>query len=215
MTEDEYAECDPMYGAVKKSLPSLVRVSIPHVQRTFKLGFNRTQRILETLVEHGHLAWNSTTGKFSLPVAAPQNGDSRLSNAQALAQRLSEVAASIRSDDPDSAHDCEKAVTELRRLHQLIFTPHTVDFVRAVEAEAAYQREKWGTDHDGGKTDADWFWLIGHLAGKALNKPEKQLHHIITTAAACLNWHAARTGADTRMRPGIMPPVTDGGNHNA
>lgn len=35
----------------------------------------------------------------------------------------------------------------------------------------------------------------------------KLLHHIITTAAACLNWHAARTGADTRMRPGIATPA--------
>lgn len=70
MTEDEFRAMDPLYDSVKKSLPSLVRVSIPHVQRTFKLGFNRTQRILEALVDHGHLAWNATTGKFSLP---PQN----------------------------------------------------------------------------------------------------------------------------------------------
>ena len=98
-------------------------------------------------------------------------------------------------------------------------TPHTADFIEAVKLEAAHQRKRWGTDHDVGKTDADWFWLIGFLAGKAINPlttPEKRLHHIITTAAACLNWHAHRTGADTRMRPGIAPPegidsITTGG----
>lgn len=134
-----------------------------------------------------------------------------MSTAQGLAQRMTEVAASIRRDDPDSAYDCEKAAAELHRLHQLIYNPHTADFVRAVEAEAVFQREKWSADHDVGKTDADWFWLIGYLAGKAINKPEKQLHHIITTAAALLNWHAARTGAHNGMRPGIMPPDTDAG----
>lgn len=95
---------------------------------------------------------------------------------------------------------------EVERLRAERDTPHTLDFIKAVELEALYQRERWAAEHDAGKTDADWFWLIGHLAGKALHKPEKQLHHIITTAAACLNWHAMKTGADTRMRPGIESP---------
>jgi hypothetical protein len=99
------------------------------------------------------------------------------------------------------------------------------DFVRAVVLEAAHQRERWGTEHDAGKTDADWFWLIGYLAGKALWNPgdmgdmvaafvgddaagakallEKKLHRIITIAAAAANWHLARSGVDSRMRPGI------------
>lgn len=97
---------------------------------------------------------------------------------------------------------------ENSRLSGLINNPHTADFLEAVRLEAAHQRERWGSDHDSGKTDAAWFWLVGYLAGKALHKPEKQLHHIITTAAACLNWHAARTGVDTRMRPGIEEPAT-------
>jgi hypothetical protein len=41
------------------------------------------------------------------------------------------------------------------------------------------------------------------LAGKVINKPEKALHHIITTAAACLNWHSAKLGTHNKMRPGI------------
>lgn len=82
-------------------------------------------------------------------------------------------------------------------------TPEIHDFLVAVEREALHQRDRWGVNHDAGKADSDWFWLIGFLAGKALHKPEKMLHHIITTAAACLNWHAARVGAHTAMRPGI------------
>jgi hypothetical protein len=99
----------------------------------------------------------------------------------------------------------ESRVTELEtenaRLVALINNPHTNSFLDAVRLEAAHQRERWKADHDAGKTDADWFWLIGYLAGKALHKPEKQLHHIITTAAACLNWHMARTVGND-MRPG-------------
>ena len=103
---------------------------------------------------------------------------------------------------------------EVARLNTLINNPHTNDFLEAVRTEAAHQRERWGADHDAGKDNSDWFWLLGYLGGKALQSAnlaghvqhEKSLHHIITTAAACLNWHAARTGASTVMRPGIEPP---------
>lgn len=113
------------------------------------------------------------------------------------------------------ASGCVKTVTaeEYNRLYALIHNPHTTDFLEAVRTEAAFQREHWKAEHDAGKDDADWFWLVGYLAGKALHKPEKQLHHIITTAAACLNWHMART-VGTDMRPGtaepsLPPPVGD------
>ena len=75
-------------------------------------------------------------------------------------------------------------------------TPELIDFREAVVIEAAHQRERWGSNHDADKTAADWFWLIGYLAGKALHadkagETDKLRHHIITTAAACANWHAA------------------------
>lgn len=83
---------------------------------------------------------------------------------------------------------------ENMRLVNLINNPHTNSFLDAVRLEAAHQRERWAADHDAAKTDADWYWLIGHLASKAVYRiRDKQLHHIITTAAACLNWHMART----------------------
>lgn len=119
-----------------------------------------------------------------------------------------------------TARMLDSAADELERLHGLLNTPHTADFMQAVALEAAHQRERWGTQHDAGKEDSDWFWLLGYLGGKALNSAkayeasdcsdakahEKSLHHIITTAAACLNWHAARSFASNVMRPGIDPP---------
>lgn len=101
--------------------------------------------------------------------------------------------------------------TALIAAEERLNTPEIHDFAKAIVLEAAHQRERWGTDHDGGKTPADWFWLIGYLAGKALNSVaakdhDKALHHVITTAAACANWHAAMLG-QTNMRPGIEPPA--------
>lgn len=103
----------------------------------------------------------------------------------------------------------QKRNTDLCAQLATLNTPEIHDFIVAVEREAKHQRLRWGSDHDAGKADADWFWLIGYLAGKALHKPEKQLHHIITTAAACLNWHAAKLGTHTGMRPGIEPPAEE------
>lgn len=110
------------------------------------------------------------------------------------------------------------AAEKIEHLDGLINSPHTTEFMEAVKLEAAHQRERWGSQHDAGKADTDWFWLIGYVAGKAVSKPEKQLHHIITTAAVCLNWHMNKT-VGTDMRPGIAEPrgfdsqTNPGGNH--
>lgn len=102
---------------------------------------------------------------------------------------------------------------ERDRLKALVNMPGTDDFLESVRTEAAHQITRWGAEHDAGKTHADWFWLIGYLGGKALTSAikgnrEKALHHVITTAAACLNWHRAITGVSTAMRPGIADPET-------
>lgn len=104
----------------------------------------------------------------------------------------------------------EALAEEVARLVASINTPETVDFIRGVTLEATHQRERWGTDHDAGKTPPDWFWLLGYLAGKALTAQlagdvDKARHHIITTAAACANWHLHTMGK-TNMRPGIDTP---------
>lgn len=96
---------------------------------------------------------------------------------------------------------------ELARLRAILSTPGTEDFVQDLEIEAAHQIDRWGSAHDAGKSDADWFWLIGFLAGKALHDVRgKKAHHIIATAAALLNWHRAVMGDSNYMRPGIAPP---------
>lgn len=97
--------------------------------------------------------------------------------------------------------------------HALLNTPETKDFLQGVALEAAHQRERWGNDHDSGKTPFDWVFLIGHLATRAAmqfvaSNLDKALHHAITTAAACANWHAAMQG-QCNVRPGIGAPKED------
>lgn len=103
-------------------------------------------------------------------------------------------------------------VNEVERLDRLLNSPELLDFMKGVPLEAAHQRERWGSEHDAGKTPLDWFWLIGYLAQKAayaqiLGDSDKAKHHTISTAGALANWHAAIIGADTSMRPGIMAPA--------
>jgi hypothetical protein len=90
---------------------------------------------------------------------------------------------------------CSRGIrAERDKLLQTINTPELVDFAKAVHLEAVHQRERWGVQNtNAGKTDEDWFWVIGYLAGKALHSAkagnkEKLLHHLITTAAALNNW---------------------------
>lgn len=108
-------------------------------------------------------------------------------------------------------------ISELRAradlLNDIVNHPQRDDFLRAVSTEAEHQRQRWPSDHDAGKTPADWFWLVGYLAGKALHAHsvgdrEKAEHHVITTAAACANWHRGMFGL-TNMRPGIEPPPAE------
>lgn len=81
-----------------------------------------------------------------------------------------------------------------------INTPEVHHFLRAVAIEAAHQRERWKAT-DPIKDEADWYWLIGWLGGKAVTDPhepddkrtpqERKLHRIITVAAAAYNWHSS------------------------
>jgi hypothetical protein len=103
------------------------------------------------------------------------------------------------------------AEAKVAELEGKLNAPELISFREGVVLEAAHQRERWGSEHDDGKTPADWFWLVGYLAGKALaahisGNTEKALHHTISTAAALANWHAAILGK-TGMRPGIMKPA--------
>jgi len=96
---------------------------------------------------------------------------------------------------------------ERDRLHALINTPETASFLEGTRIEVAHQVEKWGTVHDRAKEPADWFWLVGYLAGKALRAHlygdrEKALHHCISTAAVLANWHTHIAVGASAMTPG-------------
>ncbi len=128
-----------------------------------------------------------------------------------------------------------KLVSTNQAMHCLLNAPELFDFRDAVVREAAHQRVRYGAAHDQGKTSADWFWLVAHLASKAMTSikeaeciaqmmpaeggnartvleaslrrhRERSIHHIVTTAAALANWHAALIDADHTMRPGISTP---------
>lgn len=99
---------------------------------------------------------------------------------------------------------------ENARLQEVLNTPEVNNFLDGVTLEAQHQRERWGAAHDAGKGPLDWFWLIGYLAQKAADahmsgNQDKALHHCISTAAALANWHAAISGTNQNMRPGIGP----------
>lgn len=75
---------------------------------------------------------------------------------------------------------------ENAELRAIINTPENDDFIAGIAREAEHQRRRW---NDEGKTDWDWFWLIGYLSQKAATDKKKRKHHIITTCAALMNWH--------------------------
>lgn len=105
-----------------------------------------------------------------------------------------------------------KAQAERDALLAKINTPELRDFARGVVLEAVHQREKWGAEHDAGKAPQDWRNLLAYLSQKVIDAldrgdTDKAVHHTITTAAACANWHAAISGASTVMRPGFADPA--------
>lgn len=106
-----------------------------------------------------------------------------------------------------SRADLMQLKDERDRLHALVNSPETLRFLEGVRLEVAHQVEKWGTVHDRAKEPADWYWLVGYLAGKALSahiagNTEKALHHCISTAAVLANWHTHIACGSGLMTPG-------------
>jgi hypothetical protein len=129
-------------------------------------------------------------------------GEIALTKAQAI------HIAGLPADVEDQLAQLTARVGELE---MVLNTPETEDFFKGVPLEAAHQRVRWPSEHDASKTPADWFWLVGYLAGKCLashiaGNTDKALHHTISTAAALANWHCAIKGTGD-MRPGIDTPV--------
>jgi len=95
--------------------------------------------------------------------------------------------------DQADAPDVRKVCEALREFDLIASQPITKDFLDGVTAEATFQRAKFAKD-DVSKQPQDWFWLVGYLGGKALRghlekDRLKALHHTISVAAACANWH--------------------------
>ncbi len=142
----------------------------------------------------------------------------RLEN-ERLAQRVREAEEAAKragwdldTSTADFLGTNERLTRERDALSLLLNTPEVDDFDRAIPLEAAHQVQRWGVKHDSGKEPADWFWLVGYLAGKALTAHllgniDKAKHHTISTAAALRNWHAHIRSGNTLMRPGIEEPI--------
>ena len=81
---------------------------------------------------------------------------------------------------------------ERDRLKAMINSPELHRFLLAVRIEAIHQVERWGTAHDRAKRPADWFWLVGYLAGKALHAVAENGYR-----------PALRRDVETRDRPGV------------
>lgn len=148
----------------------------------------KAKKILKRLCERGIL-------RMSIPVRLDDDEDMVLS-------RIIDRAADKGLTDPERV--------ELNRLRALINSPQTEDYTSAVVMEAAHQQERWGSEHDTGKSSEDWIFLIGFLLGKGAQAfksgdTKKGLHHIISSGAAGLNWHRQVTGLGSGVRPGIDP----------
>ena len=90
----------------------------------------------------------------------------------------------------------DELIGRVEALETLVDQPGVTDFLVDVQREAAHQLLRWGPAHDRNKTAADWFWLVGYLAGQALHAEtngdqEKARHHTISTGAALFHWFAA------------------------
>lgn len=100
--------------------------------------------------------------------------------------------------------ELEKRLLEAQAVYD---GPLVDEWVDGVRKEAAHQVVRWGTEHDEGKDPEAWFWLLGRLAGKAVDAARrgdlaKALHHTISSGAVLLNWHARLKAAGTLFRPG-------------
>lgn len=131
-----------------------------------------------------------------------------LSTASNYARALRKIGAA--DYDAGSMRQCvikeaalmlERQQMEIERLHRLVNTPLTAPFLDAVRYEAAHQVTRWAAD-DVQKTPDDWMRRLSILATKASSAfgrgdRSKGMHHIVSTAAACLNWHRVITSDHT------------------
>jgi len=90
------------------------------------------------------------------------------------------------------ANPCERE--DCRAMREILNRAEIDSFIEGVKLEAAHQLTRWGTEQDRNKGPEEWYWLVGYLAGKALQAQRaddegKFMHHLISTAAVLANWH--------------------------
>ncbi len=113
---------------------------------------------------------------------------------KANAVRLTQSEFEALRDEVKRLEQDRAMVTDDRnRLLALINSPVTEDFLKGVRNEVAHQVIRW--PGDAAKTHVDWLGVVAWLSGKAARAMErgdrdKALHHTISTAAVCCNWHA-------------------------
>lgn len=102
----------------------------------------------------------------------------------------------LRSEVKRLSEALDKEKLALSNLEALMDSPEIESFTEGLVLEAAHQERRWGKSYDRSKSAEHWFWLVGHLSGKALRASiegdkAKALHHTISSAAALFKWHLA------------------------
>lgn len=74
MNAEEFKEMEPLYAQMVEFVTAEPTTSISRMQRHFMIGYNRSARMLEHLVELGILKQDRMTGAFS---RSPSAGEPR------------------------------------------------------------------------------------------------------------------------------------------
>lgn len=124
------------------------------------------------------------------------------------ARNLASLFGPVINDEDALQLELAQLRDRVKQLESLLSTPSTNDWFKSVRLEAGHQNFTRDSKHDAGKTPADWFWLIGYLAQKAMTAHQegevnKARHHTISTAAVLLNWFRAINGEQSGMVPGL------------
>lgn len=82
--------------------------------------------------------------------------------------------------------DLRKAQARIAELEALINNAEIDGFLRGTHIEAVHQVERWGTAHDRARRPADWFWLVGYLAGKALHSQTNEAADVLAEGMALI-----------------------------
>lgn len=205
--QPEPTPTDPLYGAAVALVRLFDKASTSFLQRKFNIPYDRAVRIMEQMQAADVVTARDSDGARRVVQPLIKGGISLepppfpgVNGAVSFADYQAEVERR------------RKAEADLAALTAQINAPVVDDWFAGVRNEAVHQQQRWGAEHDAGKSPLDWFWLIGYLAQKAAfsaiaGDHDKAKHHTISTGAALLNWWRQIDGLKGGMRPGIEPPI--------